>query len=108
MAKISSSTTARLISDQLERVPEEALGSFPKLSSLARVTQRARNQSGIPPMHASHRADLSQLNGVFMLSSGEDFLKWDSGQSNDRILMFSTDANLDGLLRAEHWFADGT
>ena len=22
--------------------------------------------------------------------------------------MFSTDANLDGLLRAEHWFADGT
>jgi hypothetical protein len=42
------------------------------------------------------------------MTQGEDFTKWDSGRANDKIVIFSTDANLDTLQRCAHWFADGT
>src|SRR5581483_1765232 len=64
--------------------------------------------SHAPLLNVSSRADLPDLTGIFKISTGEDFLKWDSGVEDDRILLFGTDATLDCLQRSEHWFADGT
>ncbi len=43
-----------------------------------------------------------------MCISVEDFLLWDSGQQEDRILFFSTVNNLNLLAGATEWAADGT
>jgi hypothetical protein len=44
---------------------------------------------------------------MFLTQTNEDFLKKDSGPSQDRILIFSTDSHLDTLATSDHWFADG-
>jgi hypothetical protein len=84
---------------------------------MQRTVQRARSVCGIPSLRANTRAELPKLEGMFLTQTGEDFLKWDSGYplagdnsrpSQDRILLFSTDSNLDSLAMSDHWFADGT
>jgi MULE transposase-like protein len=107
-ARASTESTSAIIATQLAVVPHEIQGSFPKHRSLQRVIQRSRTQAGLPDLHADTRAELPNLAGIFKTNNGEDFLKWDSGRQNDRILMFSTEANLDCLQRLEHLFADGT
>ena len=42
------------------------------------------------------------------LQDGENFLKYDSGPGNDRILIFSTTKNLEVLAEASSWFIDAT
>lgn len=104
----SSSSTCDILATELQAVPEEVQGSFPKYSSMKRSVQRVRHTAVAVVITATTRADLPPLAGLFLLPSGEDFLKIDLGKGNDRILGFSTNANLDCLSRAHHWFADGT
>ncbi|OXA42828.1 uncharacterized protein LOC118438707 isoform X1 [Folsomia candida] len=59
-------------------------------------------------INGTNRADLPLLNGLFFTSAKEDFVKWDSGKNHDRIILFSTDFNLDCFQNSAHWFADGT
>jgi hypothetical protein len=54
------------------------------------------------------RSALPSLTGLFTTPSNKDFVNWDSGRANDRIILFSTDANFETLGSCEHWFADGT
>ena len=37
---------------------------------------------------------------------GDLFFIYDSGPTNDRILIFATQSNLDILARSEHWYSD--
>ena len=43
-----------------------------------------------------------------MTADGQDFLLYDSGANNERVLMFSSQNNLNTLRGCEHWFLDGT
>ena len=47
-------------------------------------------------------------NSFTFLQDGENFLKYDSGPGNDRILIFSTTKNLEVLAEASSWFIDAT
>ena len=58
--------------------------------------------------NVSSRSDLVLLESFTELRTGEQFLKFDSGDNNQRILIFSTDANVEQLSRSKHWYADGT
>ena len=84
-------------------MPDHTLGALPLYRSQQRLVQKARKSCAMN-IKANTRAELPSLTGLFQT----DFLKWDSGPANDRILLFATDAGLDCLTRSEHWFADGT
>lgn len=106
-AKSSNDSTAAIIANNLD-IPHNLLGALPKYHSQQRMVQRARESSSKLIIQANSRAELPDLEGMFLTDSGEDFLKWDSGRSSDRILLFSTDSLLDCLTRSSHWFSDGT
>lgn len=108
VARSSNDSTTSIVADQLQHVEIEAQGSFPKLSSMQRVVQRSRASSNHITLSATSRADLPVMKGLFKTPTQEDFLKFDSGADQDRILIFSTDANFESLKNCDHWFADGT
>jgi hypothetical protein len=83
---------------------------------MPKAVRRSRAEL-LAPLQATTRAELPNLYGRFLMPSKEDVLKWDSAfinrdgenrLSQDRILLFPTDANLDTLAISDHWFPDGT
>jgi len=107
-AKSSGETTSTVVVFQVKDVSADVQAELPKFHSLEQTAGRARIVAGSRRFVVSARSELPLLNGIFFSPSNEDIVKWDSGRSNDRIVIFSTDANLDTLGRSEHWFADGT
>lgn len=81
---------------------------MPSTSSIKRTIQRTRQREGRAPPTPTNLRDLVIPDEFTKLLSGERFLLFDSGPSDDRILIFSTQRNLQLLVRCQHWYADGT
>ena len=85
-------------------------GQLPSVSSLKRTIQRVRNIFEAVP--ANPQTLHFEIPEQFRLTlDGENFLLFDSGNSgiyDDRIILFSTERNLNLLKNSEHWFSDGT
>ena len=107
--KTSTESTANILATAVEGLPVSVLGKLPPVTAMKRNIQRTRQETlQGTMMNASNRSELVLHESFTELSSGEQFLKFDSGNNNQRILIFSTDANLEQLSRSKHWYADGT
>ena len=84
-------------------------GKLPKLNSLKRNVRSVRHvkYQGLLKSPTS-RSDLIIPEEFTTLSNGENFLLFDSGNNNQRVLIFGTSQSLDTLQGAEHWYCDGT
>ena len=84
----------------------EVLMALPKKSSLSRVLRRHRQhlqaigEESMPP--------LPMDTDFVMPPKFADFVLFDSGPGDDRIIMLGCAELLDGLARATMWLADGT
>ncbi|ODM87485.1 FLYWCH-type zinc finger-containing protein 1 [Orchesella cincta] len=65
---------------------------------------KALNSHPIP----SSLVTLSLSDKYLRTQNGENFLLFDSGASNDRILVFGTQSNLHHMINSSEWYADGT
>jgi len=83
-------------------------GSLTNPEHSKRLLRKAREDAGLPKVSAPSREELPSLYGLFHVPSGEDFVKFDSGQQQDRIVIFTTTRNLEFLQQSPQWFADGT
>src|SRR5271163_4389021 len=87
-------------------LPDHVLMALPKKSSLSRFLRRHRQKatetgdSPLPPIPTD--CDFT-IPPVF-----QDFVLFDSGPGEDRILLFGCHQLLDGLAHASFWLADGT
>jgi len=106
-AKSSGLSTAAVVADEIQMLSPDAQAAAPTFRSLQKTVRRVRGYSQIISLLAANRAALLMLYGFFSTQTEADFLKWDSGRASDRILLFTTNANLDTLQSSEHWFADG-
>lgn len=85
-----------------------ASGQLPHISILKRTIRRIKNRETGAPSNPKSLNDL-QIPELYQLTTdGKPFLLHDSGPGNKRILIFSTQQNLDLMSNCEHWFADGT
>jgi hypothetical protein len=75
---------------------------------MKRTIQRARQQNNLPLANPTSLTELELPERYTQTINGHPFLLYDSGPSNDRILLFSTQRNLDLMARCNHWYADGT
>jgi len=107
-AKTSNEATSMIVSNVLETVPEDAQGSFQKPNSLKRVVQRARCDANLPNLSVETRDQLPALYNLFKTKTSEDMVKWDSGKETNRIVIMTTQKNLDWLQNCNHWYCDGT
>lgn len=67
---------------------------------------RAKENSGPPLPIARHQIIFTDE--YTKTEKNENFLAYDSGAEADRILIFSTQGNLDLVRRSNHWHGDGT
>ena len=96
------------MTSELEGILEAAAVSLPLTSSIRRNIrlQRYRNELLNPP----NRAKIPVLPHLYQLiSTGGQFLQYDSGIGDDgQIFIFTSDQVSELLLNSEPWFCDGT
>ena len=107
--KASTESTGGIVATAIEGLPVAVLGKLPPLASMKRTVQRARQETIQGALkNVSSRSELILPESFTKLKTGEQFLKFDSGNNNQRILIFSTLDNLAQLSSSKHWYADGT
>ncbi|KAL4090199.1 hypothetical protein QTP88_025098 [Uroleucon formosanum] len=110
LAKENSLTTRVILGEGSSQLPAAVSAQLPNLRALKRTIQRVRQIKQIAP--ANPNSLRFEIPDSFKKTlCGEQFLFFDSADSGnfeDRILIFSTSKNLELLTYSKHWFADGT
>jgi len=76
-------------------------------STLKRTIQLVRQKEKAAPANPSNFESIIP-NQYRYNSNGELFLKFDNGPTESRILIFTTQQNLDFMSECDNWFCDGT
>ena len=79
---------------------------LPSSNSLKKMIRRVRQQSD--PTNPQNLTDLIIPNEFKITHNNVNFLLFDSGSSVNRILIFTTDSNLQVLASSKNWYCDGT
>lgn len=90
----------------MNSMPDNVLMALPKRSSVSRVLRRYRQKRAgldgeiMPPLPADTTFEIPER--------FRDFVMFDSGPGDSRIILFGCTELLDGLARSSFWLADGT
>ncbi|XP_018905098.2 uncharacterized protein [Bemisia tabaci] len=107
-SKVTGESTHSVISTALADFPTSCSNELPKMSSIKRNVQRTRVKATGAPPNPKSREDLIIPEEYRVTVDEKPFLLFDSGSEKKRILIFSTEENLNHLCSADHWFCDGT
>ena len=98
-----------IVATSLSNLPADVHLNLPERSSLKRTIQRQRKEDSLA---ANPDLALACDRSLILLNIPQSLLqRWvyfDSGAGNDRILMLTTNANLDLLRQSGRWCGDGT
>ncbi|KAG8180604.1 hypothetical protein JTE90_018222 [Oedothorax gibbosus] len=108
--KDTNDTPQNILCDVASGCSRSAAGQMPNSAALKKTIRRTRAQVSHVPVVPSSLNELDLPAVYCKTEKGADFLLYDSGStsSNDRILVFGTNENLNFLQNSKHWFADGT
>lgn len=81
---------------------------LPKVDNMKRTIRNIRTKHDAAPAIPGNRRELVIPDNYKITKNGADFLLFDSGPTDDRILIFSTRRNLRLLAQSMHWYVDGT
>lgn len=79
-----------------------------KIDSMKRTIRKIRQKEMTGPALPNDRRDIVFLDEFCKTFNGDDFLLFDSGAEENRILIFPTRRNLLFLAQSENCYADGT
>jgi hypothetical protein len=108
-AETSQNSTRNLIRDAVANKDDSVLAALPSRAAMSRRIQRVRRRlNPCPPLPTSRHGFVVPT--IYSTTSdGRRFLMYDSGSDDhDRILIYSTDENLDAMASKTDWFMDGT
>lgn len=83
-------------------------GRLPCMASIKKTIRQVRAKENPGPAIPLLRRDITVPGIYTQTENQEQFLLFDSGPEDNRILIFSTRRNLQLLARSDHWYADGT
>jgi len=101
-------STRNIISNVSGQTSVPVIGQLPIIKSLSRTIQRTRVIKENAPVNPSNTKDLIIPEIYKLTNKNEAFLAYDSGSSESRILIFTTQYNLNMLQETDDWFGDGT
>lgn len=102
MAKEVGTTTQAIVETISQQVPEAAASQLPSVSCMKRKIQRVRQKQEVVPANPTNLTDLRIPVEFTKNSVGEPFLLFDSGPGEQRILLFSTQKNLELMEKCDH------
>ena len=88
-ARTTSESPSTILASLSAGMPEEVAGTLPTTDSLGRELRRERQKCRRAPPNPLSRAEL-QIPEEYTKMNGENFLLYDSGLEEDRILVFGT------------------
>ena len=98
----------QIISQELSDISESAAVNLPAIRNIRRNIRRNRQIAGNPLPIPNTRSQLVIPDDYKQTLRHEQFLLFDSGPDEDRILIFGTQSTLQKLQESEAWFCDGT
>ena len=96
-----------VIADCLKSASQSALAALPNVNHLKRNVQNVCAKKCNNPKLPPEREDIVIPKKYKQTARGEDFVLFDSGMADDRILMFGTQKNLRVLQNYELWLVHG-
>ena len=107
-ARDTQETPHQIVTRAVEGMSEECSAILPTISHLKRNLRqcRQRSQNSLPV--PQNTQDLVIPQEYKNTKNGEQFLLYDSGPINRRILIFGTEKSVSYLEKCEHWYMDGT
>lgn len=98
---------AQILRTQLSNVHPAVINQLPERDNLKRAMRRQRRRD-LPP-NPKTLQELPELPERYKNTLiGETFLLFDSGEGEDRVLVFATRRNIELLYSSDTWFLDGT
>lgn len=107
-AETTSDHPQVIVASYTEGISESASVQLPAVRSLKRNIRKARNRANKSHHIPASLSDLIIPQMYRRTSNGDNFLLFDSGMTNDRILIFGTMQNVQHMQSSPEWFADGT
>lgn len=104
----TSSSPAIIIAQNVRQVSSATQGALPQIDSIKRTVRQARSVEGGSLAVPHRREDIKLPEKFKRTNAGQDFLLFDSGTDNSRILVFTTHENLNFLKHSDVWLVDGT
>jgi FLYWCH zinc finger domain len=98
----------RIIHEGLLNVEKDDATALPSYTALQRTIERKRKANDIPLPSPTSFQDIIIPHELRLTNSGDRFLLYDNEDINARIIVFSSNSDLNRLSRSEHWHADGT
>jgi|UniRef100_A0A2S2Q556 hypothetical protein len=83
-------------------------GALPELSNLKHTLRRVCQRNNCAPPNPPSLFNFEIPEKYTLIKNGRRFLQYDSGSSDDRILIFFTKENLELMIKCNNWFVDGT
>jgi hypothetical protein len=106
----SQEPTTNFIAHASSSLSQAASGQLPSTPTMAKNIQRYRQKEGQAPPNPRNLLDfVIDANSPYaQTKSGDVFLQFDSGASDNRVLIFTTHKNLRAMSNCDHWYADDT
>lgn len=100
-----------IIKHVVKNCPEAVAPRLPSLETMKRTVRKIRQRANManegPPSY-TNRCQIVFPPLYTETIKGDEFLLYDSGANEQRILIFATKKNLELLAESEEWYADGT
>ncbi|KAF4527869.1 hypothetical protein B566_EDAN014789 [Ephemera danica] len=107
-AKVTMETPANVVATVMQTTSPVVQGNLPNINLLKKCVQRTRNVTQGIPANPSSLFELNIPQQYKETTAGQNFLAFDSGPGDERILIFATQRGLQCLARSDVWFCDGT
>ena len=101
-------TPQQILSEACGTIDEETGANLPPIRHLRRNIRRHRQRLSRSRPLPLNTQELVLTDEHTKTKDGQDFLLFDSGPVEKRILIFGTQKNLENLCQASHWSLDGT
>lgn len=107
IAADTTDTPQQILASVTSNLPVSVSGKLPSAAGMKRNINSKRQQGN--PKSSTKLSELVIPEEFTLTSKGKTFLLYDNGKaSSNRIIIFSTQQNLELLKRCDHWYADGT
>lgn len=106
-AKTTQLPPSQIIAAHTASLSKACKGKLPLKYNMARVIRKVRSRDG-GSLVVPHRKEDIQLPDEFTMYQKQNFLFYDSGATQDRLMIFTTEQNLNFLEKCDVWMMDGT
>lgn len=107
-AALTKTPGNELFKNAVETCSRAAAARLPTVDNIKRTIRNIRQRKEGGPALPASRSEIFFSGEFTTTAKGEKFLLYDSGPTENRLLIFGTRQNLMLLAKSKHWYADGT